>query len=278
MQAIIVPTDFSPNAYNAARYAIALATDFRATKVVLYNAYQPYVSEDPELGLPYQTDMEEFKQISEDGLMKMKDVLQPEMPSSIVLEYESDYNIITGGVIDACKKYSADLIVMGITGGESKLEETIIGSNAVNVSKDSKIPVIIVPAEAKYSGLKKILLAVDFKKVAETTPVAAIKKLLDGTNAQLDVLHVEIGTNENEAALDNEKNIFNDLFSEYGPQYNSIKGETFTDAINQFAVENKTDMIIVVPKKHNLFESIFKRSHTKALAFHSHIPIITIHE
>jgi nucleotide-binding universal stress UspA family protein len=278
MQAIIVPTDFSPNAYNAARYAIALATDFRATKVVLYNAFQPYVSEDPELGLPYQTDMDEFKQISEDGLMKMNDVLQQEMPPSIALEYESDYNIITGGVADACEKYNAGLIVMGITGGESKLEETIIGSNAVNVSKDSKIPVIIVPAEATYSGLKKVLLAVDFKKVAETTPVAAIKKLLDGTNAQLDVLHVETGTNDTEAALDTEKNIFNDLFNGYNPQYHFIKGETFTDAINQFAVENKTDLIIVVPKKHNLFESIFKRSHTKALAFHSHIPIITIHE
>ena len=277
MQAIIVPTDFSPNAYNAARYAIALATELKATKLVLYNAYQPYVSEDPELGLPYQADMDEFKQISEDGLMKMKDILQPEM-SSIALEYESDYNVITGGIIDACKKYNADLIVMGITGGESKLEETIIGSNAVNVSKDSKIPVIIVPVEAKYSGLKRILLVVDFKKVAETTPVAAIKKLLDATNAQLDVLHVETGTNDTGAVPDNEKNIFNDLFNSYNPQYHFIKGETFTDAINQFAVENKTDLVITVPKKHNLFESIFKRSHTKALAFHSHIPIITIHE
>src|SRR5215831_14360290 len=110
MQAILVPTDFSPNAYNAARYAIALATDFKAAKVVLYNAYQPYVSEDPELGLPYQTDMDEFKQISEDGLMKMNDVLRQEMPPSIALEYESDYNIITGGVADACEKYDAGLI------------------------------------------------------------------------------------------------------------------------------------------------------------------------
>ena len=278
MQSIIVPTDFSSNAYNAAHYAIALAADLKATKIILYNAYQPFVSEDPEIDTMFLQDITEFKKISEEGLLKMKNMLQPSLPDSIQLEYEGDYNLITNGIISACKKYNAGLIIMGITGSESKLEEAIVGSNAVDISKISQIPVLIIPPGAEYSGMQKILWTVDFKKVAETTPVTEIKNLLDATHAQLDVLHVEVNTNNTESSFSKEKNVFDTLFSIYNPQYHFLKGENFIEVINRFATENKSDLIIAIPKKHGLFESIFSRSHTKALAFHSHIPILTIHE
>ena len=167
MQTILVPTDFSPNAYNAASYAIALAADINAKEIILYNAYQPYVSEDPELGVPLQNDMDEFKQISADGLERMKNILLKDGSPSVQLKFESEYNIISQGIIDACKNFNAGLIVMGISSTESKLEKALMGSNAIDVSKHSEVPVIIVPAETKYSKLKKILLAVDLKKSAD---------------------------------------------------------------------------------------------------------------
>lgn len=277
MNTILVPTDFSASAYNAARYAIALAKDLNAEQIILYNAFQPYVSEDPELGLPLQTDVEEFKKISEQGLAKMKDTLQNEIPSSIQLKSESEYNEITRGIIDACEEYNAELIIMGITVAENKLEEALMGSNAVDISKYSEIPVIIVPLEAKYAPLQKILLAVDLKKSGATIPVAAIKNILDATKAKLDILHVETNAHD-EVDPDKEKIILDSLLSSYHPQYHLLKGEIFTDTINQFAHENNIDLIIIIPKKHGLFEGIFKRSHTKQLAFHSHIPVMTVHE
>jgi nucleotide-binding universal stress UspA family protein len=278
MQSIIVPTDFSPGAYNAAKYAVALAADVQATKIILYNAYQPYVSADPEMDVLLVQDITEFRTISEEGLDKMKEKMQADLPGSIQLEVVSDYSLITNGVIGACQKYKAELIVMGITGAESKLEEAIIGSNAVDVARNSKIPVIIVPANAEYEKLQKVLLAVDFKKVADTTPVTEIKKLLDATNAKLDVLHVEADARSAHIDLDGEKKIFNSLFSDYSPQYHFLESENFTDAINDFALNNNSNLIVVIPKKHGLFEGIFKRSHTKALVFHSHVPVMSIHE
>lgn len=278
MQSIIVPTDFSPSAYNAARYAIALAKDLNATKIILYNAYQPYISEDPEMDVLLIQDITEFRKISEEGLDRMKEKIRAEAPASIQIVLASEYSLIANGILGACGKYAAELIIMGITGAETKLEEAIIGSNAVDVARDSKIPVIIVPVNAEYEKLQKVLLAVDFKKVAKTTPVSEIKKLLDVTNAQLDVLHVEADANSAHIDLDDEKKVFNSLFNNYDPQYHFIESENFTDAINDFAVNNNANLIIVIPKKHGLFEGIFKRSHTKALAFHSHIPVMSIHE
>lgn len=276
MQTLLVPTDFSKNAYNAARYAIALAADIGVSKIILYNAYEPYVAEDPELGMPIQIDLEEFRKISNNGLAKMKEELQHELPAAIELVCDSEYNIVTSGITEACKKHQADLIVMGISIAGTKLEEAIIGSTSIDVSKESKTPVIIIPANAQYTGLKNVLLALDFKKTAGETAAAAIKKLLDDTHAQLDVLHVE--TNKPHETKLSEQQSFETLFNEYNPRFHFLKGNSFTDTIDTFALENNTDLIIIISKKHGLFGSIFKPSHTKSLAFHSHIPVMTLHE
>lgn len=276
MQTLLVPTDFSKNAYNAARYAIALAADIGVSKIILYNAYEPYVAEDPELGMPIQIDLEEFRKISNNGLAKMKEELQHELPAAIELVCDSEYNIVTSGITEACKKHHADLIVMGISIAGTKLEEAIIGSTSIDVSKESKTPVIIIPANAQYTGLKNVLLALDFKKTAGETAAAAIKKLLDDTHAQLDVLHVE--TNKPHETKLSEQQSFETLFNEYNPRFHFLKGNSFTDTIDTFALENNTDLIIIISKKHGLFGSIFKPSHTKSLAFHSHIPVMTLHE
>jgi hypothetical protein len=38
------------------------------------------------------------------------------------------------------------------------------------------------------------------------------------------------------------------------------------------------DLIITIPKKMGWFDSLFRRSHTKMLAFHSHVPLMVVHE
>ena len=38
------------------------------------------------------------------------------------------------------------------------------------------------------------------------------------------------------------------------------------------------DVIVTVPKEHSFLSGLFKTSHTKKLAYHSHVPIIASHE
>ncbi|MEP6597697.1 MAG: universal stress protein [Ginsengibacter sp.] len=278
MKAIVVPADFSHASYNAAMYATGLAQQLNATKIILYNAYQQYISDDPAMVGFIAQDVTELKKISEEGLAHIQEKLKPGLPSALHVERVSDYNTVSNGVIQICKEYNAELIIMGITGANGKLDEAVIGSNAIDVSRHSNVPVIIVPEEASYTPVKRILLACDFKKVAEKTPVDPIKKILDATHAELHVLHVDADAQDFKPDTPFESLMLDELFRNYNPQYHSATSHHFTEAINQFASANKIDLIIVIPKKHGLFEGIFKRSHTKALAFHTHIPLMTIHE
>ena len=278
MQPILVPTDFSPTAYNAAQYAIGLAAQLQISKIILYNAYQQYIAEDPMMMTVVAQDPMELKKISEEGLSQMVESLREKTTNVPQVECVSDYNTITNGVLETCKKYNAGLVVMGITGANGKLDEVVIGSNAVDVSHRSHTPVIIVPSNAAFTSIRRVLLACDFKKVVETTPVAPVKQILDATHAELHVLHIESNGHDFTPETPFESLMLDELFRSYNPQYHFEKHDHFTDAINKFATENNIDLIITIPKKHGFFEGIFKRSHTKALAFHSHIPMMTIHE
>ncbi|MEI6087061.1 MAG: universal stress protein [Bacteroidota bacterium] len=276
MKTILVPTDFSNTARNAANYALALGNQIKATRIVLYNAFQAPISVDPMVPTVQLLDMDLMKKSSEEGLAQFKEELKKEAFGNIEMDTFSEYNVLTGGINDLAKAVAADFIVMGITGGGA-VTETLIGSNAVSVSLHSTIPVIIVPPEATFKKINHVLLACDFKQVLETTPVRPLKLLLENTGAALHILHVNTSS---EKAIDVsfESMVLDSLLKTNNPQYHFVENESFTDGINQFADNNNIDLVITIPKKHGFFDSIFKKSHTKRLAFHSHLPLMVMHD
>ena len=277
MKTILVPTDFSSTAKNAAHYALALAKDLGANKIIFYNAYQQPVTADPVLNTVELYDMGEFGKLSENGLQNFIKNFDEQETAGLKFETVSEYNLLTAGIEELCKQHAIDLIVMGVTGG-GKLEETLIGSNTISVATHINIPVIIVPTKATYQPIKEIVLACDFKKVVETTPVAPLKKILDETKAKLFVLNIDHNNKSFTTDTPHESVMLDTLLYNYQPEYHFIESEDFTEAINQFAEKNKVDLVVTMPKKHGWFEGLFRRSHTKMLAFHSHVPLMVMHE
>lgn len=277
MNNILVPTDFSPTAKNAALYALNLARQLNAHKIILYNAYQQPVATDASMTPIELIDFDELKQISETNIEQFKTTMQASCPPGITLETISEFNTLTAGIADVCTSNNISLVVMGVTGG-GKLEETLMGSNAVNVAKHSTVPVIVVPPGTGFSDIKNVVLACDFKKVVETMPVDPIKNLLDETKAKLYVLNIDHENKSFSPDTPFESLMLDTLFYGYDPEYHFVDSTDFVEAINQFAEDKNIDLIITIPKKHGFFEGLFKRSHTKQLAFHSHVPMMVIHD
>ena len=276
MKTILVPIDFSATATNASNYALALAKQYGINRIVLYNAYQAPVSVDPMVPTVQLLDIDLMKKSSQEGLTQAKKALEQLSSNGIQIDTFSEYNILTGGINELCAAVSADLVVIGITGGGA-VTETLIGSNAVSVSQHSKLPVIIVPPNAVFKKINKLVLACDFEQVEETTPIKPLSQLLEITGAELHVLHVNTPSNK---VIDHsfENMILDRMLKGFSPTYHFIENESFTVGINLFAEKNDIDLIITMPKKHGFFDSLFKRSHTKKLAFHSYLPLMVMHD
>jgi len=279
MKTILVPTDFSATATNAAHYAVHLAKQLNCSKIIFYHAYQVPIMTDAVMTPVELLGIDEIKEASEKGLERFRRTLQEYAgaDSGIELETINEFAFLTDSIDEVCKVNSVDLVIIGITGGD-KMEEVLIGSNTISVARHTTVPVIIVPSEVEFTPVKEIVLVCDFKKVIETTPVEPVRKLITETNAKLFVLNIDHEHKQTTEDTPFESLMLDTLLQGLNPEYHFIDNADFVEGINQFVTNKKVDLIITIPKKHGWFEGLFKRSHTKMLAFHTHVPLVVMHD
>lgn len=275
MKKFLVPTDFSDTAKNAARYAVQLARDVSNTSVVLYNAFDA-VSTGSD-GTTIFSDDDARRTITLSALNNMKADL-----STIAGNVDIAVLAEEGDLIDNLQKLTHhqpfDLIIMGINGA-TKLEEIFIGSTTLSVINHNVSPVLIVPPDATYKPIKNVVFASDFKDVEQTTPKKELRHFLSLVRPTLHVVNVDVDHYvELTEEYQQEKGKLNAILDGFNPEYAFIRMYDFVESINLFAMDRNADVIITVPRKHSFLEGIFKQSHTKKLAYHTHIPILALHE
>jgi len=270
MQNILVPVDFSETSYTAALYALRLAGDLQCRKVILYHAYQAPLTIDSPVPAVQLFDEALMKRDSTAALQKFRSRLENDCPPGCFLEVYCEYSLLINGVDEVCRLTNSHLVVMGVTGGGT-LTEKLIGSNTVSVARHSTVPVIIVPRNAVYQLIRNIVLLTDYEHTDENIPVSKIHWLLDHTRASLKIVHIE-----KDPAVHRELQEIV-LLKDHMPSYHVVHQASFTDGVTDFVEQHQADWVIVIPKDHGFFSSLFATSHTTRLAFHSHIPVLAIH-
>ena len=282
MNTILVPTDFSEASLNAGKYALGLAKDAGFKKVIFYHTYS--VPSPVTYGvMPSETvllneeliDIESFKQIAINGLNNFNNELKGYCADDVQIELLPKFGYFTEDIKITYKEVDADLIVMSISGG-GVFTESIIGSDAVTVARHSEIPVIVVPTSNSYKDIRNILFLSDFIDIKATVPANKIKGIIGATKANFHILHLSKDSSFSFSENSQERFVFEDLFEGYNPKFHFVVDPDFVNGINHFADENNMDLVIIVPKKHGLLDSIFKKNHTKELAFHTHIPMMVV--
>ena len=79
----------------------------------------------------------------------------------------------------------------------------------------------------------------------------------------------------------NEKNdliILNDMLDNIKHEFHFIVDDNVQHAIDIFVNDHDADMLIMLPKKHSFFASLFHKSQSKEMAYHSHIPLLALHQ
>jgi len=275
MKKFLVPTDFSETAKNAARYAVELAANDPDALIILYNVFDKLATGSDGSVLT-ETD-DDRKKILNSALAQLE--IELHEIANVRIQYVAEEG---RSLVENVERYirhnGIDIVIMGIT-GSTKLEQIFIGSNALNMAREGVCPVIIVPPNARFSKIKNVLLASDFKNVKGTTPVAQIQMVLDIFKPNLHIVNVD---SEHYVELTeefkSEKAWLEKRFEEYHPQFYFIRMFDFLDAISNFTADHQIDLIVTVPRKHSFLRGLYKTSHTKKLAYHSHVPVVAIHE
>jgi nucleotide-binding universal stress UspA family protein len=275
MKTIIVPTDFSPIATNAMNFAADMAVNINASLLLLHIYQVPVSMTDVPVVL---VSAEELKKSSEAKLQEIKDALTHITSGKIKVYTEAKMGDVSDELEDVCKLIQPFAVIMG-TRGTSGVERVLFGSTTLTAIRHLKWPVIVVPPGKEYgTGIKKIGFACDFDKVVESTPIQFIKKMVKEFGAELHVLNVDYEGRHFKPETPEESLMLHTLLEDLNPNYHFINHVDIEDGINEFAEENNIDLLITIPKKHRLLDSLFKHSSTKQLVTQSHVPVMCVHE
>lgn len=261
MMTIIVPTDLSQVADNAARYAAQMVKGNYDVNLILYHVYEN----------------EAEKETAGILLGKLREELQSKHFAKVETRMEEGGDLIDG--LEKLARHSdAQLIVMGIT-GKSKLEQVFLGSNTLKITERNVCPVLIVPPTAQFFEIKNVCLLSDFKDVQGSVPDVPIKNVL---NLFRPALHIVNVNSEHYVSLTQEfmaeRSRMLEMFQGYKPEFYFIGTFDLLDTVQTFVADKNIDMLITIPRNHSFFGSLFKTSNTKRLVYESTIPILAAHE
>ena len=274
MKTIVVPTDFSAISNNAMNYAAGMARETGAS-LMLFHAYQVPVSmTDVPIVL---VSVEELQKNADSKMADVKKRVEQETGDGLKIYTETKLGDAIDELENLCQKIKPFAVVMG-TKGATGLERVLFGSTTLSAIKHLTWPVIVVPPGKEYSSIKKAGFACDFREVAATTPIKPIKDFVKEVGAELHVLNVDFHNKHFKPDTPEQSMFLHQVLEELHPKYDFIESEKIEEGINKFADENGLDLVITIPKKHKLLEGLFKKSHTSELVFHSHVPIMCVHE
>lgn len=274
MKRIIVPVDFSETAENAAVYAVHVAQFYRADVWLFYN--YSLVATMAEYGYASVSEAEmESAAIFE--LEEFKKKIQAQLTVPVNISIKAGCGDLIDSLNSFCAEIEPDMVVFGLS-GKNALARLVVGSNTIKAIHHLKYPVLVVPPKAAFTPVRKIGFACDYKKVFQTTPVSFLKKLVKDFNADLYVLNVEYKQDGQSAQIAAESMYISELLKELKPFYSAIYSSDITLGINWFAEKEKIDWMLMIPRQHNLMDKIFGRSQTKALLYHTNVPVLCMHE
>jgi nucleotide-binding universal stress UspA family protein len=181
MQTILVPTDFSDAAGNAAEYAARLARAVGAELCLLhvYTLPVPVSQEAPLMTVS----PEMLQKGSEESLKKEADRIM--MKLNVKVRYIACMGYEVDEITEEQK--NADLVIMGMR-GSGLLTETILGSTTTAAIKKTTKPVLVIPVNSKYKKPEKIVFACDFDPKTDMETLDFMKQLTKQFNSKYTLL------------------------------------------------------------------------------------------
>jgi nucleotide-binding universal stress UspA family protein len=260
MLQVIVPLDFSETSLNAAHYAANMYKKRADVNIILYHFYSSG----------------EDKATADNYLISIKKELQALVPNVETLTESGSSFIESLGAFGHVK--AAYMIVMGLT-GKTALAQRFSGTNTLKMAEKNICPVLIVPADAKFTKIDNVLITSEMKYVDETPTLITLKKVLEDFKPSLHILNVDdshyISLTK---AFKEERDKMEGLLAAFNPEFYFMRLYDFHEAVNMFTQDKNIDIIIIAPKSHGFFERLFKTQHTKKMIYQSKVPVLAIHE
>lgn len=276
---ILIPTDFSSNAWDAIKYTVDLYKEVPCDIFIL-NVYDYSDYATDNIMVPQLDDKlyETLKENSEKGLAKILDRLTTrDLSKKHQLFTISQQNNLLDAIHDVVELKDIDLVVMGTKGDTDSLNKTF-GSNTVLImEKVRSCPVMAIPPDTLYSRVTEIVFPTDYKTHFKKAELEHLIEIADLTDATVRVVHIS-----EEPKLDEEQRNFKGMLEEdfetISYSFHTLESEHINEAVDIFVQSRGSDMLAFINKKHTFFTNLFAKPMVKELGMRSKVPVLALHD
>ena len=278
MKKVLVPTDFSDNAWDALMYAIRLYDDIPCHFYIL-NTYQVSPSRTVNT-MNIERDTHMYRVLKEDSENEFKKIDAYLKNNLLNNKHEYETLSLSGSLTTSLKRLvyneNIDMIIMG-TAGASGAKEIFMGSNAIKAIKNIDLcPIISVPEKYEYEEPEQVAFATDLKRHFNVIELNCLRELQLIHNFKIRVIHVK-----EEYALDTVQQQNIEALKQYFEIDSISFEEILTDtkvaqAINDFVVDQKINMVCLVNYEHSFIEKLTNEPIIKKMSFHSSVPLLIL--
>ncbi|MBK6264410.1 universal stress protein [Marivirga sp. S37H4] len=275
MDRILCPVDFSEYSLNALEYAANLLQIKKGYITLLYIFTEHEFSK----AIKDKDDPASFNSMKEHAAQKLK-VLAEETENAFQVKCE--YNMAIGGVDKTIASYADnndfDYIVMG-TMGNGYNESTIIGSRTMRTVKESKTPVITVPIQTTFNGLKSVVYASDYSE-SDKLIMQRLVSFVFPFHSRIRFVHIShsknvMSENTYEAfKSDLDSFLGYDRVSYYLKEYKN----DISHGIEEFVKEQHGDLLVLFKRKRNFLDNLISSSVSREISYLSSHPVLIYKE
>ncbi len=264
MKKIIIPTDFSQNAWNALKYAVNLANKYQS-EIHLLNIYEPISSTGSFISIK-----DFMQEDAEKGLKITLKELQAYLKPGTTIVTKALLGKTVPSICRYAKSMEADLIIMG-TQGASGLKAVFFGSNTSGVMKQTDVPLLAIPGDANYRPIKSIAMAIDSEVITDEDVLEPVLQLAKTHGAKINVVHIEKAGQA--VLIDAGVDVF---LSEVPHTFYAMESDNIKEGITEFVERKEADLLVMIRRDRSFLGSIFHESVTQKTMFDSNIPLLIL--
>ena len=281
MKHILVPTDFSKNAWIATQYTLSL---FHDTECVIYllNTYTPAILNSRFMSDPIiaQDDANTSEASSKFGLSKIIEQLKSELlVPHHTFKTISSFSLLVDEVREVVHNFQIDYVVFG-NKGVTDAKEVFMGSNAVKILKlGLSCPVLAIPSESKFKPQKKLALLTNLNWSNTSRQFSYILEMINRFQSKIEVFNYDLEPAEMTAVQQfNFKMLRTNLF-DVPHSFHWIEGKKdLSQELEKFMSTEDIQLLVMTNCHYSLMERLTRDIVIKKIDFNSNVPVFIIPE
>lgn len=271
MKTILFPTDFSSNAEIALQFALDFALKSQSDLVLLNVIPIPY-----DFATKIDEAITSLDDFSKKSLKnKIKDIEQNSKYARLKVKGVTMVGGLISSILEYCQENPVELIIMG-TKGATGLKKIIFGTNTTEIIRRSSQPVLVVPEDAAFERLDKIIYAIDYEEdgLEEIHEMLEVVKPLD---LEIQTVHVSTSKSLKEEILHQGlRNLLETRFPESFKKHDLIFNKSVFGGMEGYLDQNSTGLLVMTHHKKPFLSSLLSKNKTTEMTYQTHMPLLIL--